>query len=76
MNEIKRLVSDYKIDVESIQGVEEDNKRFGVEIMKGSNEGYYVVARTFTESYYLRFHDYNEAAKCMGVMMILIPTNL
>ena len=74
-DEINNLVHNYKVDVENIYFVPEENKRFGIEVMTGTTEGYYVVVRTFAGSHYLRFHDYNEAAKCMGVMMVLMPTN-
>jgi len=75
---IKQLITDYKLEVESLQ-VQPTNKyehkNNSVIIEEGNNEGYYITVIYNKMEYTIRQHSYNEALKILGVMLKVINPN-
>jgi len=73
---IEKLVTDYKLNVESQTGsllLEPHNRTLEVSISLGNNEGYYVTVNDYGHAYHLRTHSKEEALKILGVMLMLLP---
>jgi hypothetical protein len=75
-DKVNQFIQSYQIEAEHVSLVAlKECCNTTIAIETGSNEGYYVVVTEALHSVALRFHNKNEALKCLGVMLQFLPNH-